>query len=74
MEISADLDARAQEQQSRNFRREGRRLAGFDFSKTWAQLQNEGNSEAIVSSASLESSVSIRYRFNAQGEVEGMRE
>lgn len=50
MGISADLDSRTQEQQSREFRREVRRLAGIDFSKTWTELEKEGKTEAMICS------------------------
>ena len=52
MGISADLDGKTQEQQSRDFRREVRRLAGIDFSKTWTELEREGKTEAMICSIS----------------------
>lgn len=47
--IGADLDLKSQAQQSREFRREVRRLAGIDFCKTW-QLGNERKKEGMISS------------------------
>ena len=52
MGIAADVDARIQEKQSRIFRRVVRNLAGIDFTKTWTQLERDGETEDMISSIS----------------------
>ena len=52
MRIGAGVDSKSQEVQSRDRRREVRRLAGIDFSKTWTELENEGKTEGMISSTS----------------------
>ena len=42
MGIGANVDSKSQEVQSRDLRREVRRLAGIDFSKTWTELETKG--------------------------------
>ena len=50
MGIDLDRDPSDQDLQMRNLRSQVQRLAGIDGGKTWRQLKDEGNSEAIVSS------------------------
>ena len=52
MGITADLDEKTQEQQSRGFRHDVRQKAGIDFSKTWTQLESEGKTEGMICSIS----------------------
>ena len=52
MGISADLDPKLQEELSREFRKEVRKLANIDFAKTWTQLSREGKTEGMISSKS----------------------
>ena len=52
MGIPASMDSRSQESLSRDFRREVPRFAGIDFTKTWTELEREGETEGIITSMS----------------------
>ena len=52
MGIPADMDSKSQESLSRGFRREVRRFAEIDFTKTWTELGREGETEEMITSIS----------------------
>ena len=64
MGIGADTNPKVQPRQPRNFCRDVRMLAGFDFTKTWTELCTAGRAEDMITSAfPLHPLIAIRYQF-----------